>query len=174
MVISNYNAIMGSNDLEKKNCKFASFMAKITNLIQPLLPLILLPEFINENYKDKFYNIKLAIMMLFLFLYIKSISKFLIKNYKCIYNEDGISLKWWDNQGKINISAAKIYVITMLVLLFILIKNNFIKYSQIVFFAISLLISKIIYKGTGRFGSIWCFIAAFAPIINNILFSIKN
>lgn len=146
------------------NCKLFSKVAMITNILQPIVYLLALPQLIKEKGKNILFII---IAIYFVYFY------YIIKNYNiptsCIKKNDGIHLNWWSK----NVNGQKnyggfIYVITVL-LLSSLVFKKFLLASQSFYFLFTLFISFFIY-GKSNIGSLWCFFAAFAPIFNFIVF----
>lgn len=160
------------------NCTLFSKLAKYTNLVQPLLGLVLLliPNYIEKN------KINVPFVFLVIAFYILTILPILLKDYKCIKNSSGIALKWWDYM------SAWVYALTILVLMKTLLPNKLFKY-QAMFFIGGLLVAHLITiifnintinmkelfvsKNPGRIGSIWCWVAAAAPFYNYYLFKNK-
>ena len=137
-------------------CKTFSIIAAINTIIQPLVLL-----FLALNIKLLLVNKQLAIFIaiIYIFLILKNID---FPN-RCAYdtNNKNISFYWWTNKN------GYLYVITSLLLLILLLTYKF-RFFQISLFIISYLISKLISKN--NHGSIWCWIAAFIPLINFIYF----
>jgi len=159
-------------------CKLISKIAMINNLIQPILWLLIL--FIPGYIKKQKINVKM--IFLILALYIFYVSQYFKNDYGCIKTNEGINLKWWNN----NIGGL-IYTLVQ-ILLFILILPKKIMKSQLLIFLVSLFLSNLfkIYQDKpqtfndlldklfniklwGRTGSIWCWVAAFSPLINFIV-----
>ena len=152
-------------------CELFSKIAKYTNLIQPILLLIvlLIPNYIKKN------KINLKLVYLVLGIYILSIFPMILKDYGCIKDKNGIVLKWWD------IISGTIYLITIFALIKLLLPNRMFKYQSLIIFA-NLIIANVFHFMTsknymksiielpGRLGSIWCRVAAAAPCYNYFLF----
>lgn len=152
-------------------CELFSKIAKYTNLIQPILLLIvlLIPNYIKKN------KINLKLVYLVLGIYILSIFPMILKDYGCIKDKNGIVLKWWD------IISGTIYLITIFALIKLLLPNRMFKYQSLIIFA-NLIIANVFHFMTsknymksiielpGRLGSIWCWVAAAAPCYNYFLF----
>jgi|TARA_R110002074_G_C12276143_1_gene642650 hypothetical protein len=148
-------------------CKLISKIAMINNLIQPVLWLFIL--FIPGYIKRHKINYKLVYVLLA--SYIMYMSRYFKNDYGCIKTKEGISLKWWDN----NIGG---FIYTLFqILLFILILPTKLLKSQLSIFLASLFLGTLfrIYedksnafniKSWGKTGSIWCWVAAFSPLIN--------
>ena len=80
-----------------------------------------------------------------------------------------VNLKWWENNYGYNV-----YFIVIISLLLLLIKSKFLLSSQIIYFVVSLITSKIFYK-PNQVVSVWCFFASLAPIYNYFVFNyMKN
>jgi len=153
------------------NCSLFSKLAKYTNLIQPLLVLVLL--FIPNHIKK--YKINLYLVGLVVGIYIITIFPKIMTDYGCVKYKNGIVLKWW------NIFSATIFPITIVSLIKLLLPDRMFKYQLILYLG-SLIIAHIIHfinsknyiksiiKTPGRVGSIWCWIAAAAPFYNYYLF----
>jgi len=164
-------------------CEEISKIAMINNVVQPVLiiVMILIPGYIKKN------GINIKYVMICLGLYLCYIVPLLVKDYGCIKTKYGISLKWWDN----NLGGI-VYCITMLTVMKLVLSDRLVL-SQQVLFVMSLIIGKLFYlyqklskrnlsfdirslldiyslKNYGHIGSIWCWVAAFSPIYNYIVF----
>jgi len=161
-------------------CKLISKIAMVNNLLQPILWLfiLLIPGYI----KKQKININLIIIIMAFYIYY--VSKYFKNDYGCIKTNTGINLKWWDD----NIGCLIYFLVQMALFILILPKN--IMKSQLAIFCLSLAIGNVyyfynnkskfsfndFYKGkiNGRLGSIWCWVAAFTPLINLIIFNMDN
>ena len=145
------------------SCKIFSKAAMITNILQPVVLLLAIPQLVKEKGKYIIYN-TIYLFCIFLLHYKE------LCNSKNLYKKnDGIYLNWWhkDVNGQKNYGGY-IYVITIL-LLFSIIYKKYILASQSFYFLITLFISFFIYNKK-NVGSLWCFFAAFAPVFNHIVF----
>ena len=145
-------------------CKTISKIAMINNLIQPiaLLTCLFIPGYIKNN------NINLYLVMGVLGFYCMYMSRYFMKDYGCIKEKDGIKLKWWENVG------SAIYVITMVILIKLVLPGQMSNYQVILFLsslALGGLLGKKFRSDDPHIASIWCWVAAFMPLINNALFS---
>lgn len=144
-------------------CNTTSKIAMVNNLIQPFgwLLCLFIPGYVKNN------NINLYLVIAILGFYCVYVSKYFKKDYGCIKEKDGIKLKWWDRMG------STIYVLTTIILAKLILSNEMSNY-QIIMFLSSLVIGKLLGKKFKSYddhiGSIWCWVAAFVPIINNVLF----
>ena len=146
-------------------CELVSKLAMVNNLIQPLVLLLvlLIPNYLKNN------SVNLPLVGLTILIYLGYISKYFKKDYGCIKEKNGIHLKWWDMYG------AYLFIIVGIIL-FKLILPTKIGYIQMSLFIYSLIIVNIfyeknsIYNRYGRKGSIWCWAAAFIPLVNYFVF----
>ena len=154
-------------------CELMTKLAFYTNILQPYLLLLFIPYFLKNNKKNKYKNFKLLIIGIVFLYYTYYISQYLNNDYKCIKFDNKIDLIWWKKpiNNKPN-HGGKIYFFSTIILMFLLIDNNFIKYSQLFYFVLSVLLSFLFYKRK-NYGSIWCLLACYAPIYNYILFQLK-
>lgn len=152
------------------NCKLFSKLAMITNLIQPLVLLLILtiPNYIKENKINIYYVGITSILYLLYILYIA-----FKQDYGCIREKTYIDLKWWNF-----FPGAVIYITTTIILLKLLLNERLSSY-QIGLYVVSLLIGIFLFSNkfggnynnaSSKIGSIWCWIAAFIPLINYIIF----
>ena len=162
-------------------CDLISKIAMINNLVQPLLIifLIFIPGYIQKNK----ININYIIVVSCIYLgYILTI----IKDYGCIKTNNGINLRWWSNN-----LGGLIYTITMILLMKLVVSDKIFT-SQLILFISSIIIANLFYVCRrisklklwdikslsniyspdlyGTFGSIWCWVAAFSPLYNYIVF----
>ena len=156
--------------------KMASKLAMIFNILQPVVVfLVLVPLFLKSNTSYK--NIKLIIIGIIFFIYFTYIGSHLKWDYGKLTTNRGIEYKWWSNfkNNKYNYGG-NIYLITVILLFYMLTNNQIVKWSQILLFYLSLTTAFWSnYFPNGNPGSIWCFFAAFAPSINYFIFDyLKN
>lgn len=146
------------------NCNFISKMLMINNLIQPLiwLSFLFIPGYIKNN------NINLYLVALVAGIYGIYVLQYFNKDYGCIKTNNGINFKWWDNIG------GWLYIIACPILTKLLIKGEMGNYQTALVIG-SLLIGHLLSKkfktGKDHLASVWCWVAAFVPLINNVLFS---
>ena len=139
-------------------CKLTSKLAMINNIIQPL---ILLLVFLIPNYQNK----NKSLIYFCTIIYILYISRYFKKDYVCIRKPSGIHLKWWDKYGTILYLSLSIF-------LFKILYSTKIANTQIGLFIGSLVIGYALAKNKKKsIGSIWCWVAAFTPYLNNYIFS---
>lgn len=151
---------------KRYKCKLMSKMAMYTNLSQPFWLLILLPHVLKNNEID---TKEVLGIVLLLFFYIYSIKDYFNKDYGCTLTKTGVNLKWWENNY-----GGNVYFIVVISLLILLIKSKFLMSSQVIYFVVSLITSKIFYK-PNQVASVWCFFASLAPIYNYFVFNyMKN
>jgi hypothetical protein len=160
-------------------CKLISKIAMINNLIQPILWLLIL--FIPGYIKKQKINVKMIFVIVA--LYIFYVSQYFKNDYGCIKTKEGINLKWWNN----NIGGF-IYILVQILLFTLILPKKIMKY-QLLIFLVSLFLgnlfkiyqykpktfNELLYeifspKKFGIAGSIWCWVAAFSPLINFIVF----
>jgi len=152
-------------------------------VVQPILIVCMLfiPGYIKKN------GINMKYVMICLGLYLCYMVPVVMKDYGCIKTKDGIVLKWWNN-----IIGPIVYCITMLTLMKLIVSDRLVV-SQQLLFVMSLILSHSFYlyqnlskmnwsfdmksllniysfKNYGYIGSIWCWVAAFAPVYNYVVF----
>jgi len=143
-------------------CKLFSQVAMTTNLLQPLGTAILLLIYAYKHEQLTSYDTPLVVLLLI--IYSIYVGRFYSKDYGCIKDKNGINYRWWNkNYGGV------LYNITMIAVMVLLLKNRKLLAFQIGYFLVTLLLSNLFYRRTTG-GSIWCFLAAFAPIYNYIVF----
>jgi hypothetical protein len=145
-------------------CKATSKIAMINNLIQPLmwLSLLFVPGYIKNN------KINLYLVASVVGIYCVYVSKYFKKDYGCVKETNGIKLKWWDHIGSM------LYVVTSVILVKLTLRGSMANYQSIIFI-VSLLLGKSLVKkfktGNEHDASVWCWVAAFSPLVNNVIFS---
>ena len=158
-----WEAMLYRSASDKKSCIFYTKGAYINNLIQPL-PLMLL-AFQNKNR----WNVNASIFVLAFYLIYMYFNTQLPKNYCALINGK-IYYKWWYlNLWPWNGLS---YLITTGLLMYFLIDKKF-RYFELILYTISYIISMILRGNGGRsdHASIWCWLAAFAPLANYLYFT---
>jgi len=165
-------------------CELISKIAMINNVLQPILIMCMIfrSGYIKKN------GINMKYVMICLGLYLCYMAPLVMKDYGCIKTKEGISLKWWNNS-----MGGIVYCITMLTLMKLIVSDRLVV-SQQLLFVISLILGNSFYlyqnlskmnwsfdmksllniysfKNYGYIGSIWCWVAAFAPVYNYVVFT---
>jgi hypothetical protein len=148
-------------------------ITKIGILINHLQPVILYLLVINLN--DKINKYLKIIIHISIIIYLISVSIYFSFNYKLlnsctigIPNEKELQ---WDIQYGKNKFFYFIFVISLVLLLLLgLNKNNYIN-AYIIF--LTFIISYVKYFETKSIGTIWCLLAAYIPLLLNIIYTIK-
>ena len=154
-------------------CYQISRIAMMNNLIQPLvlLSILTIPNYIKTHHIDQ--N-ELRYVFLIVLLYCGYVYRYLWKDYGCVRSNNGINLMWWNLPGSI------LYIVTTIVLMKILIPEQLASYQTYII-GLSLFLGAFLYnyrngdllkfgKICGKVGSIWCWVACFAPLANYYLF----
>jgi hypothetical protein len=148
-------------------------ITKIGIFINHLQPVILYLLVINLN--DKINEYLKIIIHISIIIYLISVSIYFSFNYKLlnsctigIPNEKELQ---WDIQYGKNKIFYFIFVISLVLLLLLgLNKNNYIN-AYIIF--LTFIISYVKYFETKSIGTIWCLLAAYIPLLLNIIYTIK-
>jgi hypothetical protein len=148
-------------------------ITKIGIFINHLQPVILYLLVINLN--DKINKYLKIIIHISIIIYLISVSIYFSFNYKLlnsctigIPNEKELQ---WDIQYGKNKFFYFIFVISLVLLLLLgLNKNNYIN-AYIIF--LTFIISYVKYFETKSIGTIWCLLAAYIPLLLNIIYTIK-
>jgi len=143
--------------------KNISYLAMVLNHLQPVVLCILLILY-NKPDKKIFF-----ILFVYLLVIIPYSLKF--KN-TCTMKDEDQHLKWEWNRMKYNNLVYALFL-CCLVLLGFFFPNKFYGKSFILFTLVSYCISFYIYRNTNVVGSMWCFFAAFGPLIYFLHFN-KN
>lgn len=151
------------NSTEKSQLnKIATNGAMIANLTQPII-LAFLFIAISDNQINKYFAIAVIMIYICYILYClnqtSNYNSIDVKSQKdCVH----IDLKWWKN------ISGGVYVATLFVLIFLLIRP--LKFAFLVggYIALSLIISLMFYSCS--VGSMWCWFTAFAPIVFGLYF----
>jgi hypothetical protein len=159
------------------HCELITKLAMITNLLQPLVPLLLL---LLKPGKYIRKNPNLFLIAAVCAIYVFSILPYFSKDYGCIRDEDrGVELVWWN---RVDRSMPDIpYAVTMIILV-LQIMTRKAALPSLFYFFISLVAGNGLallfpngpnplgdeYKG--KWGSLWCWVASFVPIYNLLLF----
>ena len=141
--------------------KSISFAGLILNYTQPVILAILLLKFYNQNSLNK--KLIIGIISLYIILVSFYIIQF-IKKDKCSLKKGNPYLLWnWSNLEYATM-ANILYIVTLFSLFFIGIPN---KLTALIIFMIGglTLLFSYIYYPRGFVGSIWCFFAAFIPVL---------
>lgn len=148
----------------QKKCSYYTKIAAVNNIMQPLVLLLLL-----SNRKLLLVNKQLAIIVAIIYLFLIN-KKMVLPNY-CAYDKKlkHITFNWWNEKNNY------LYFVVNIILILLLLTSK-IRIFQLILFAVSFIISLAIRNKYN--GSIWCWIAAFIPIVNFIYFKyvlkIKN
>jgi hypothetical protein len=149
-------------------------ITKIGILINHLQPVILYLLIIFLNYNNINEYIKIIINIIII-IYIISIIYYFSYNYKLlnsctvgIPNEK--ELQWEIQYGK---SRRLYYIFVFTLCLFLLFGLNKHNYLNSYLMLLSLIISYSIYEKTKGVGTIWCLLAAYIPVLLNIVYTIK-
>ena len=154
----------------------ASKLAMVFNILQPVVVfLVLVPLFLKSNASYK--NIKLIVIGIIFFIYATYVGSHLKWDYGKLTTNRGIEYKWWSNfkNNQYNYGG-NIYLITVILIFYMLTNNQLLKWSQILLFYLSLTTAYWSnYYPNENPGSIWCFFAAFVPSVNYFIFNyLKN
>ena len=156
------------------HCEFATKMALITNLLQPFIFLLILPEFLKKNKENKKKrNIKLLIVFFSLIIYSYYVYNFsYFKDYGCILKNNTVNLEWWNDLPNKKNYGSTIYIIIMIINMKMLIPNSKVAHLQIFIFILSLVSANVLnYRNyQNNVGSVWCLFASLAPVINYLVF----
>ena len=92
------------------HCKLFTKLAQITNVLQPLAPLIILliPNYIKNN------NINTSYIGFLSIFYLLVVIRYFNKDYGCIKKNNGISLEWWDFKGAILYGITSLLILKLL------------------------------------------------------------
>lgn len=153
-------------------CHLISKITMINNLIQPLvlLSILTIPNYI-KNHKVNMWFIVPVVL-----IYCTYVIRYLLKDYGCIRSNSGINLNWWNLPGSI------LYVVTTVFLIKLILDEPLATY-QVYIILTSLFLGAFLYnyrngdllnfgKICGKIGSMWCWVACFAPLVNYYLFMI--
>jgi hypothetical protein len=151
-------------------CTQISKIAMINNLIQPLvlLSILTIPNYIKDH------NVNIKYVTLISVIYCGYVFRYLWKDYGCIRSNNGVNLMWW------NLPGSTLYVLTTIILMKLLIDEPLASYQTYII-GMSLFLGAFLYnyrngdllkfgKICGKVGSIWCWVACFAPLVNYYLF----
>jgi hypothetical protein len=152
--------------------KSISFAGMILNYFQPFILGLLLLHFYKSIPELNTKVIK-AILIIYSIAIILYVSQFIFLQNKCTLKENNPYLLWkWGQMNNSYIITA-LYVFTLFILFYIGIPNKMASLLIMMFAAITLLIS-FLYYPRPFFGAIWCFFAAFIPMLVYFYKKIKD
>lgn len=141
----------------------------ILNHLQPIVLFLVIILF-NKNIHNKNFNIMLILTLIYtLSIFAYSLQ---FKN-ECTYksNPNNSHLIWKWNSMKYSTIMYILFLISMLVITYLGMPSHKVIFTLVVF--ITFLISKIIYSKDHVTGALWCFFAAFAPMVYYLSQKIK-
>ena len=129
---------------------FGTKGAMISNILQPVV--IFLSAIYFNKYSKNIKLITLAITLIYLCLILKDFNK--LKNINCTKPDcRHLRYTWWD------ISNPRIYFISIVLLIFLLLKNPIL---NLIYILGTYLVASNVFKEHN--GSVWCFLAAAGPL----------
>lgn len=146
-----------------KQNKWAANGAMIANVTQPIIIALILVAFTPVSTQNK------IIAMTLVFAYICWLLYALNSNppFKCLKptdNCENLDLAWWNKFP----GGAIPYMIVLAVVFFLLLRPIDVAWASIIFILVTSGISSTFYNCGGNWGSVWCWFAAFAPIITGL------
>ena len=147
---------------KKGKSKFAATGAMIANVLQPIVVGLVLLSITRASSFNQSTSVLIMVCYIAYILYALR-----GQSYDTLVPANGCShlrYKWWeDMSANTSTHAGMIYLVVLIALIFLLLQPTAFAGMQVAYIIITLIISSVIY--TCGAASIWCWFAAFAPIL---------
>lgn len=171
LIMQVFEAIAWKNQPQGGVCNsqnnFATRGAMIANLTQPIILALMMVVFTPVSKRQKL--IAMSIIFVYICWVIYALNS--IPNQTCLEpkkNCDNLNLSWWEKVP----GGTVFYMIAMISSILLLVRPMNFALLELGYILVALAISVKFYKcGTG---SMWCYLAAFAPIFTGLFWSISN